>query len=177
MKKIKEIIIVEGKSDKQFLQSFLDADIFTCNGSAIDGFDIEFIKNLAKKRGAIILTDPDYPGLRIRNILNEKLENVKHAYINKKNAIKKNKVGVAETTKKEVLNALANLISYENQFVGNLKMIDLYNLHLVGNNSCRNRKKIIDYFHLGHANAKTLLNHLNLLNIDYETLWRVINDK
>lgn len=49
MKKIKEIIIVEGKSDKQFLQSFLDADIFTCNGSAIDGFDIEFIKNLAKK--------------------------------------------------------------------------------------------------------------------------------
>ena len=83
MKKIKEIIIVEGKSDKQFLQSFLDADIFTCNGSAIDGFDIEFIKNLAKKSGAIILTDPDYPGLRIRNILNEKLENVKHAYINK----------------------------------------------------------------------------------------------
>ena len=91
--------------------------------------------------------------------------------------LKKNKVGVAETTKKEVLNALDNLISYENQFVGNLKMIDLYNLHLVGNNSCRNRKKIIDYFHLGHANAKTLLNHLNLLNIDYETLWRVINDK
>ena len=39
MKKINEIIVVEGKSDKQFLETFLNADILTCNGSAIDGFD------------------------------------------------------------------------------------------------------------------------------------------
>ena len=39
MKKINEIIVVEGKSDKQFLETFLNADILTCNGSAIDGFE------------------------------------------------------------------------------------------------------------------------------------------
>ena len=67
MKEIKEVIIVEGKSDKQFLETFLKADILTCNGSAIDGFDIEYVKELANKRGVIILTDPDYPGQKIRN--------------------------------------------------------------------------------------------------------------
>ena len=45
MKKIKEVIVVEGKSDKQFLETFLDADILTCNGSAIDGFDKEYLPN------------------------------------------------------------------------------------------------------------------------------------
>ena len=43
MKKINEIIVVEGKSDKQFLETFLNADILTCNGSAIDGFDKNYL--------------------------------------------------------------------------------------------------------------------------------------
>ena len=60
MKKIKEVIVVEGKSDKQFLETFLDADFLICNGSAIDGFDKDYLITLANTRGVIILTEEEF---------------------------------------------------------------------------------------------------------------------
>ena len=78
MKKIKEIIVVEGKSDKQFLETFLDADILICNGSAVDGFSLEYLKELSKNRGVIVLTDPDYPGEKIRKEISSVLPVCKH---------------------------------------------------------------------------------------------------
>ena len=98
MKKINEIIVVEGKSDKQFLETFLNADILTCNGSAIDGFDKNYLIELSKTRGVIILTDPDYPGQRIRNEISSYLPVCKHAFVRKENSIKIHKVGVAEAS-------------------------------------------------------------------------------
>ena len=35
-----------------------------------------------------MLTDPDFPGLKIRNKITENIENVNHAYIDKEQAIK-----------------------------------------------------------------------------------------
>ena len=69
--KIKELIVVEGKTDLIFLKSFLEADIVITNGSEISQKTLDFIKEANKKQGVIILTDPDYPGLRIRNIISE----------------------------------------------------------------------------------------------------------
>lgn len=177
MKKIKEIIIVEGISDKQFLETFLDADILTCNGSAIDGFDIDFLRQLSENRGIIILTDPDYPGKRIRDILSNSFPNAKHAFVDKKKSIKHRKVGVAESTKEEVLKALDNNVSFDFFNPGNLTMMDLYDLNLVGENSKNNKEKICQVLHLGFCNAKTLLKRLNLLNVKKETIRRIINDK
>jgi len=170
MKEIKEILIVEGKSDKQFLETFLKADILTCNGSAIDGFDIDFVKELAFTRGVIILTDPDYPGTRIRNELEKKIVNVKHAFVRKEFSIKHHKVGVAESTKQEVLLALDNLITFSDNNVGTLKMSDLLSLGLIGENSLEKRTMIENKYHLGKCNGKTLLKRLNLLNVKYEDL-------
>ncbi|MCI5744772.1 MAG: ribonuclease M5 [Erysipelotrichaceae bacterium] len=176
MRKIKEVIVVEGKSDKQFLETFLDADILTCNGSAIDGFDIEYLKTLENERGIIILTDPDYPGERIRNEISSKLNRCKHAFVRKKYAIKHHKVGVAEASKEEVLNALSNMITYDSQNVGDLTSTDLFFLNLIGNNSTKNKEKVCDYYHLGHCNGKTLLKRLNMLHISKEELEKLIDD-
>ena len=176
MKKIKEIIVVEGKSDKQFLETFLDADILICNGSAIDGFSKEYLQSLALSRGIIILTDPDYPGEKIRKEISSYLPVCKHAFVRKEFSIYKHKVGVAESTKDEILRALENVVTFDNAVKGLLTETDLFILKISGKDSCQNKKKIIDYYNLGHCNSKTLLKRLNYLNVTKEELEKIIND-
>lgn len=174
--KIKEVIVVEGKSDKQFLETFLNADILTCNGSAIDGFDKDYLINLSKTRGVIILTDPDYPGEKIRKEISSYLSVCKHAFVRKQFSIKKHKVGVAEASKQEVLRALDNVVTFDNNKQGTLTPTDLFLLKISGSNSSINKEKIINHYHLGHCNSKTLLKRLNLLCVSKEELEKVIND-
>lgn len=177
MKKINEIIVVEGKSDKQFLETFLNADILTCNGSAIDGFDKNYLIELSKTRGVIILTDPDYPGQRIRNEISSYLPVCKHAFVRKENSIKRHKVGVAEASKEEVLFALENVVSFDESKKGSLNETDMMLLKLSGLDSTANKEKVIKHFNIGHCNSKTLLKRLNLLNVSKETLEAILNDK
>lgn len=177
MKKINEIIVVEGKSDKQFLETFLNADILTCNGSAIDGFDKNYLIELSKTRGVIILTDPDYPGQRIRNEISSYLPVCKHAFVRKENSIKRHKVGVAEASKEEVLFALENVVTFDESKKGNLNETDMMLLKLSGLDSSANKEKVIKHFNIGHCNSKTLLKRLNLLNVSKETLEAILNDK
>ena len=61
MIKVKEAVIVEGKYDKIKLSNILDALIIETNGFGIykDKERLNFIRNLAKERGLIIITDAD----------------------------------------------------------------------------------------------------------------------
>lgn len=167
--KIDAIVVVEGKSDVDFLNSFIDCELVTTNGTSVPRETIEYLKKASEMRDIIVLTDPDFPGIKIRQILKEKIPNLKHAYIRKEVSIKKGKVGVAESTKQEILSAL-NSIPVSSQFnKGNLKIIDLYNLGLIGKeNSFNLRKKVCEHFSLGFTNGKTLLNHLNEFAITYK---------
>lgn len=83
---IEEVIVVEGKYDKERLKKVTDAPIIcTC------GFElyrskriINTIRQMAKTKGVIILTDSDRAGFRIRNYIKQCLGNdgvIKHAYI------------------------------------------------------------------------------------------------
>ena len=109
MKKIiNAIIVVEGKSDVQFLESFIDTRFVITNGSDVPRETIEYLKELSKNNKIIVLTDPDSPGKRIRDILNNEIPNLFHAYVDKKECIKKHKVGVAESNKEHILKVLEN---------------------------------------------------------------------
>lgn len=85
MIKVKEAIIVEGKYDKIKLSSIIDGLIITTNGFGIfnDKERQYLIRELAKKRGIIVLTDSDSAGFVIRNFLKGSVpkEQIKHAYI------------------------------------------------------------------------------------------------
>ena len=173
--KIKELIVVEGKTDLIFLKSFLDADIVITNGSEISKNTLDFIKEANKKQGVIILTDPDYPGTRIRNIISEYIGECKHAYIEKSKAIKGKKVGIAETKKEDVINALKNVISYKKEYEANISQADLYELGLIGKeDSASKREKVCEYYHLGWCNAKTFLKRVNMFGLKIEDLKDVI---
>lgn len=177
MKKIKEVIVVEGKSDKQFLETFLDADFLIANGSAIDGFEKQYLIELSKTRGIIILTDPDYPGEKIRKEISSYVPVCKHAFVRKEFSIKRHKVGVAESTKEEVLRALNNVVTFDENKKGSLTETDLFLLNISGPQSSLNKKRIIEHFHLGHCNSKTLLKRLNLLMVNKQDLEKALNDK
>ncbi len=83
---IEELIVVEGKYDKQKLRKITDAPIICTHGFELYRSTriINSIKQLAKAKGVIILTDSDRAGFRIRNYIKQCLgkdANVKHAYI------------------------------------------------------------------------------------------------
>lgn len=118
MIKVKEAIIVEGKYDKIKLSSIIDGLIITTNGFGIfnDKERQYLIRELAKKRGIIILTDSDSAGFVIRNFLKGAVpkNQIKHAYIpdilgkekRKDKRSKEGKLGVEGVPKDIILDAL-----------------------------------------------------------------------
>lgn len=165
------LIVVEGKTDIDFLSSFIDADFYSVNGSAVSEQDFDFINKCLEVEDVVILTDPDYPGIYIRNKINENCKGVKNAFVRKEVSIKKGKVGVAESTKEEVLDALNNVQGFNSNKKGNLIISDLYELGLLGGeDSFKKRKYISEKYHLGYVNGKNLLKRLNILGINKEEL-------
>ena len=169
--KIDGIIVVEGKSDVAFLSQFIDAEFVITNGSEISEKTIEYLKNCQQNRNIFVLTDPDSPGKRIRDVLDAEIPNLKHCFVDKEKSIKKHKVGVAESTQEEVLNALKNFIVNSKTPCGNILMSDLVSLGLVGDELAEEKRKIIcDKFHLGFCNAKTFLKRINNCGITFEEI-------
>lgn len=85
MHKISEVIIVEGRYDKNTLSQLFDAVIIETNGFGVfnDREKQSLIRKMAEKRGLIVLTDSDGAGFVIRNFIKGCVDPkyVKHAYI------------------------------------------------------------------------------------------------
>ncbi len=170
-KKINGIIVVEGKTDVAFLSSFIDAEFVTTNGSEIPEKTIEYLRKSSENRGVFVLTDPDSPGKRIRDILDQNIPNLKHCFVSKEASIKKNKVGVAESTKEEVLKALNSYVETKSSKVSNITSSDLVKLGLIGEtDSALKRSLIAKKYHLGYGNAKTFLKRVNYSGLTIEDL-------
>lgn len=169
--KFDAIIVVEGKSDVDFIGSFIDADLVISNGSAISRETIDYLKKASEKRTIVVMTDPDSPGKRIRDAIAAEVPSVLHAFIPKEKAIKRHKVGVAESDKETVLEALKHLIPEKSPAKPALTMADLAELGLIGQaDSSAKREQISHRLSLGHANGKTLLKRLNALGMTKEDL-------
>ena len=83
---IEEVIVVEGKYDKERLKKLTDAPILCTNGFEIYRSKrlLESIRSYAKSRGILILTDSDRAGFKIRNYLKQCLGpdcTIKNLYI------------------------------------------------------------------------------------------------
>ena len=83
--KIREVIVVEGRYDKNALSQVVDATIIETNGFGIfsDKEKLALLRRLAEARGLIILTDSDHAGFFIRGRLKGLINSgkIKHAYI------------------------------------------------------------------------------------------------
>lgn len=104
--RIREVIVVEGRYDRNTLLQAVDAAVVETGGFAVfnDQEKTAYLRRLAEKRGLILLTDPDGAGFVIRNRLKGVIppDRLKQAYIpdiygkerRKKKGGKEGKLGV-----------------------------------------------------------------------------------
>lgn len=85
MHSVREVIVVEGRYDKNTLSQVVDAVIIETSGFGIfnDAEKRKLLQTMAEARGLIVLTDSDGAGFVIRNYLKGCVDPklVKHAYI------------------------------------------------------------------------------------------------
>ena len=197
MRKIKEVIVVEGRYDKNTLSQAVDATVITLGGFSVfnDREKLAFLRRLAEKQGLIVLTDSDGAGFVIRNYLKGALpkELVKQAYIpdihgkerRKRTPGKEGKLGV-EGMKPEVLvealrRAGATFLDEAEVSAEPKEPItkaDLFELGLSGEaDSAAKRQALLKKLELPeHLTANGLLETLNLL-YDRKTLEDILQEK
>lgn len=164
-KKIKEVLVVEGKNDTNQLKKFFDVDTIETNGLGINKKTIELINNVNSKRGVILLLDPDTPGEKIRKKINDAIPGLKNVFLFKKEARTTKKVGVEHASKDVLEKAFENVVTY-NKKIDSISYEEFIELGLVGkNDSCKKREKVSNKYRLGKCNAKTLFKRLNMIGI------------
>jgi len=175
---IAELIIVEGKDDISALKKAVNADIIITNGLGLTANRLREIEQIAKDRGVIVFTDPDYPGSKIRNILKNRIPNCKHAYLNKAEAInpKTGKYGVEYAKPEAIVRALKNAKATVSEQKECYILSDLVNWRLAGADANKRRMALCEHLRIGQANAKGLLNKLNAYQIPREEIERFLND-
>lgn len=169
MKKIKEIVVVEGKSDTALLKKLFEVDTIETHGLALSADTLTLIKEASKSRGIIVLTDPDFPGRKIRDQIQKVVPNCKHAFVAKKDAVGKKKVGVAEAKEEAVIAAIENVVTFDaNQ--ESISWKEFLDLDIIGNKE--RRLMVYELFNLGYGNVKTLFKRLNMVGITKEEIIR-----
>ena len=179
--KIREVIVVEGRYDKNTLSQVVDASILELGGFGIfnDRERTALLRRLAETRGIVVFTDPDGAGFMIRNHLRGALQGgrVLHAYVpdvygkerRKRRAGKEGKLGV-EGMKPEVL--LLALRAAGATFEGegtsvkenNITHADLLELNLIGPGSRAKRAALLRALALPeHLSTNALLDVLGTL--------------
>ena len=178
--KIKEVIVVEGRYDKNTLSQVVDAVIVELGGFAVfnDKEKQAFLRKLAKERGIILFTDPDGAGFVIRNRVKGNIPEgrVLQAYVpdiygkekRKRKGGKEGKLGV-EGMKPDILLAALRragaTIDEERSVKGDsITKADMMDFGLVGPNSAEKRRELCKKMELPeYLNANALLEALNLL--------------
>ena len=179
--RIEEVIVVEGRYDRNMLLQVVDATVVETGGFSVfnDREKLAFLRKLAQKRGLILLTDSDGAGFVIRNYLKGAIptEQVKQAYIpdipgkerRKRKAGKEGKLGVEGMTPEILLQALRRGGA---TFVGEaapsaavpITKADLLDRGLIGPGSTQKRQQLLKNLELPeHLTPNALLETLNLL--------------
>ena len=182
MERIKEVIVVEGRYDKNTLSQVVDAVIIETGGFGIfnDSQKRNLLKKLAESRGLIIMTDSDAAGFMIRNHLKGCIapELIKHAYIpdiygkerRKSAPSREGKLGVEGMSPQVIMEALSRAGATfqgpeHREDQSRISKADLYRKGLSGGeNSAALRKELMKKLELPERlSAQGLLDVLNAI--------------
>ena len=159
---IKQVIVVEGKSDIARVSLAVEADMIATGGLGLSDKVIEQIRCAYEKRGIIILTDPDRAGEQIRKFLTDRFPKAKHAFIPRKDAIANNDLGVEQASPEAIRLALSKVrcATYEPQET--FTMQDIAAAGLNGTPDAADRRAEVGaILGIGYGNAKQFLKRLN----------------
>jgi len=177
--KIKEVIIVEGRDDTAKIHQVVDADTIETNGSAINKKTLDQIQHAKNKRGVIIFTDPDYPGERIRHIIDQSVPGCKHAFLTKEKARAKHphnkSLGIEHASPEAIKQALADVYELMEIEDNDINKTDLIAYGLIGGPGASNRRERLgELLQIGHTNGKQLLKRLTMFQITKAQLEQAI---
>lgn len=174
---MKELIIVEGKSDTRRLKE-INSQIQTFETSGL-GLDDEKLNQLQKFKEngyqLICFTDPDYPGEKIRKKINDTIPGVLNAYVPREQSIsKRGKVGIESATTESILNALANIYEFstDNLETPVYDMSFLLDNHLYGDRS--KRLEFCTLLNIAYGNNQKILKQLNNFSIPKTDVEKVL---
>ena len=195
MRRVREVIVVEGRYDKNALRQAVDATVVETKGFGVfnDRERLALLRRLAAERGLILLTDSDGAGFVIRNFLKGAIprSQLKQAYIpdvpgkeRRKTAPgREGKLGVEgmppEVLRNAILRAGATVLDGDapDRPQGGLTPADLFALGLSGApDAARRRAALLRKLDLPeHMSAKALLAALNALYTPNE-LEKLLNE-
>lgn len=170
---IKEIVVVEGKSDTVAVKRATGADTIETNGSAIDDKTLVRIQHALETRGVIVFTDPDFPGRRIRAIIEERVPGVKHAFLKKELTIAKNGqgLGIEHARDEDIRRAISSVYTVDDQPIVDIPLADLMMARLIGHpDAKRRRERLSELLQIGQVNGKGLKKRLEMFRIGHEQL-------
>lgn len=166
---IKEVIVVEGRDDIAAVKMAVDAEIIATGGFGINAKVIDRIKEAQKRKGVIVLTDPDFAGEKIRNIISKRVKGIKHAYIAQEDGLKDGDIGVENATPEVIIKALerAKITIEEKSDFYNFQ--DMFHFKLTGEADSKKRRLILGKeLGIGYGNANQMLARLNNYGITKE---------
>ncbi|MBA9029196.1 ribonuclease M5 [Peribacillus huizhouensis] len=178
MRKIKEIIVVEGKDDTVAIKRAVNADTIETNGSAINKSVIDQITLAQQTRGVIIFTDPDFPGQKIRNTITEQVPGCKHAFLSKEQALPKTGrgLGVEHALPEAIRNALKEAQTMDEDASEEISKEELIEAGLIGGEGARERREQLGLLlKIGFTNGKQLHKRLKMFQISRDDFYHAIN--
>ncbi|WP_431808750.1 ribonuclease M5 [Lysinibacillus sphaericus] len=167
---IQEVIVVEGKDDTTAIKRAVQADTIETNGSAISEETLKRIQHAQDKRGVIVFTDPDYPGRRIRAIIEQHVSGVKHAFLPKSKTIAKNGkgLGIEHAADEDIREALSLVYTPNNNesITDDITLEDLMTARLIGHPLAKRRRdRLGEILNIGATNGKQLHKRLKMFQI------------
>ncbi len=166
---IKEVIVVEGRDDVDAVKKALDAEIIAVGGFGINAKVIDRIKEAQKRKGVIVLTDPDFAGEKIRRIISKRVEGIKHAYISKEDGLKDGDIGVENACPEVILKALETAKITVEEKRNFFTMQDMFYFKLTNDSTSKVRRSMLGkILGIGYCNTAQMISRLNNYGITKE---------
>ncbi len=177
-KKIKEVIIVEGRDDTAAVNRAVDAVTIETHGFGMPDSIWPVIEKAYENQGIIIFTDPDYAGEKIRRKVSQRFPLCKQAFLPKGKALKKGNVGVENAKAEDIVEALekarcTSALENADPFTTE----DLAACGLIGTADAKaRREKLGNLLSIGYGNNKTFLKKLNQLGVTKEEFYQKVEE-
>ena len=166
---IKEVIVVEGKDDIAAVKKAVNAEMIATGGFGINAKVIARIKEAQKRKGVIVLTDPDFAGEKIRKIIAKRVPGIKHAYIAQEDGIKDDDIGVENASPEVIIEALNRAKVTLEEKAESFDAQDMFYFRLNGDPNAKARRiKLGNKCGICYGNANQMLSRLNNYGITKE---------
>jgi len=176
VRKIKEIIVVEGRDDTAALKRAGDFTTIETHGYGLSKECYQLMDKAYQELGLVIFTDPDHAGEALRKKLASRYPLAKHAFLDREDAFDNGDIGVENAAPEDLIEALEKaklpFLKGEPCFT----KMDLFQWGLSGiPSSAQRRRAIGKKLGIGYGNSKGFLEKLNQFKISKEEFYEAVH--